>query len=263
MTQAKTPRSELAFFLVLTFTASAPFYAMASSGGGNVYMLMWVPGLSAMATRLLFHRNAGALGWSLPTLRVAALAWIAPALYASIAYGAVWGSGMGGFDPARFHGDVLTFLLIGLLQSLFLALGEELGWRGFLVPALASRLSFRGTAIASGGIWAFWHIPLIVFSDYNASTPVWYALPWFCAMVIAISFPLAWTRLHSGSVWPATILHATHNLFVQGWFDQVTVDTGPTRWLVGEFGAVLALTVATFAWLFLRANPPVANASPR
>jgi hypothetical protein len=38
-------------------------------------------------------------------------------------------------------------------------------------------------------------------------------------------------------VWPAAILHASHNLFVQALFDRVTVDTGPTKWLTGECGA--------------------------
>jgi membrane protease YdiL (CAAX protease family) len=253
MTQAKTSPAELALFLILTFAASVLLYALVSSGMGHAYLLMWVPGVSAIATRLLFHRNARGLGWSLPSWRLAALAWIAPVLYASVAYGLVWWSGMGGMDPSRFHADVPTFLIVGLLQSMLLSLGEEIGWRGFLVPALASSLSFRGTAIASGLIWALWHVPLILFADYNAGTPAWYALPWFFVMVVAISFPLAWIRLRSGSVWPATILHASHNLFLQGWFDQVTVDAGPTRWLVGEFGAILALTVATCAWLFLRA----------
>lgn len=259
MTQTPTSRAELAVFLGLTCAMSAPLYAMAASRGGDVYLLMWVPGASAIATRLLFHRSVGGLGWSLPSLRLAVIAYIAPVVYASIAYGLVWWTGFGDLDPSRFQGDMATFLVIGMLQTLFLSLGEELGWRGFLVPALANTMSFRRTAFVSGVIWALWHVPLIVLAGYNAGTPAWYALPFFFTMVIAISFPLAWVRLRSKSVWPAAVLHASHNLFVQGWFDQVTVDTGPTRWLVGEFGAVLALTVATCAWLFLRASTALAR----
>jgi hypothetical protein len=58
-------------------------------------------------------------------------------------------------------------------------------------------------------------------------------------------------------VWPAAILHASHNLFVQGFFDRVTVDTGPTRWLTGEFGAALAVAIGATAWLFWRTRDAV------
>jgi hypothetical protein len=58
-------------------------------------------------------------------------------------------------------------------------------------------------------------------------------------------------------VWPAAILHASHNLFVQAFFDRVTVNTGPTRWLTSEFGAALAVTIAVTAWLFWRARDAI------
>ena len=125
------------------------------------------------------------------------------------------------------------------------------------MPTLARTRSFRSTALISGSIWAAWHVPLIVFSDYNAGTPSWYSVPCVAIMVVSIAFPLAWLRLRSGSVWPAAILHASHNLFVQGFFDRVTVDTGPTRWLTSEFGAGLAITIGITAWLFWRARDAV------
>jgi len=76
-------------------------------------------------------------------------------------------------------------------------------------------------------------------------------------MVISLGVPFAWLRLRSGSVWPAAILHASHNLFVQAFFDRVTVDTGPTRWLTTEFGAALALAIVATAWIFWRARESV------
>lgn len=76
----------------------------------------------------------------------------------------------------------------------------------------------------------------------------------FAVAVISMAFPLAWLRLRSGSVWPAAIMHASHNLYIQSFFDRVTVDTGPTKYLVSEFGAVVALTMAVTAWLIWRAR---------
>jgi hypothetical protein len=71
-------------------------------------------------------------------------------------------------------------------------------------------------------------------------------------MVIGISFVMAWLRLHSGSLWTGAILHATHNLWIQGVFDRVTGDTGPTEWIIGEFGIGLAIALAILGWLAWR-----------
>jgi membrane protease YdiL (CAAX protease family) len=112
-------------------------------------------------------------------------------------------------------------------------------------------------------------VPLIVFADYNGGTPAWYSVLCFVIMVTALGVPFAWLRLRSRSVWPAAILHASHNLFVQAFFDRVTVDTGPTRWLTSEFGAALAITISVTAWIFWRArasvptpDAPLASSAP-
>jgi uncharacterized protein len=171
----------------------------------------------------------------------------------------VWVAGLGGVDLARFQTGVAPFVILGSLHSLASATGEELGWRGFLVPTLARTMSFGRTALLSGAIWATWHVPLILFADYNAGTPAWFSVPCFAIMVIAIAVPMAWLRLRTRSVWPAAIMHASHNLYVQGFFDRVTVDTGATRWLTTEFGAGLAVTIGVTAWLFWRRGDAVAQ----
>lgn len=257
-------RAELATFLGLTLVGSTVFWCLLAAAGGLAkapgYLagLMWTPGVSALATRLLFHRNLRGLGWRWPATRWAVLGYVLPLAYATVAYGAVWLAGLGGVDLARFQRNPLTFATLGFLQSLVFATGEELGWRGFLVPALARTMSLGRTAAVSGAIWAAWHVPIILFAGYNAGTPAAYAVLCFAVGIISMSLPFAWLRLRSGSVWPAAILHASHNLFIQGFFDAVTVDTGTTRWLTGEFGAALAVTIAATAWLFWRARGAVA-----
>jgi membrane protease YdiL (CAAX protease family) len=144
------------------------------------------------------------------------------------------------------------FVVLGTVLSLSSALGEELGWRGFLVPKLAEGTTFTRTALVSGTIWSAWHMPLIILADYNGGTSVPYSIACFVVMVLGISFPLAWLRLRSGSVWPAALLHASHNLYIQGFFDRVTADTGITKYLVSEFGAVLALAAAVTGFVFWR-----------
>ncbi len=263
---AHDTRAELTTFLALTFGLSAVFWRLiidagnlGAQGGMYVLALMWCPGVSALITRLIFQRNVRGEGWRLGDVRWSALAYVLPLGYATVAYGLVWLAGLGGVDLGRFTTGILPFIVVGSLQSLLSATGEELGWRGFLVPTLARTRSFKQTSLISGAIWAAWHVPLIIGANYNGGTPAWYSVLWFAVMVVALSFPFAWLTLHSGSVWPAAILHATHNLFVQGFFDRVTVDTGPTRWLTGEFGAALAITVGITAWLFWRARDAVAT----
>ena len=265
-TSSSQARAELTTFLCLTFALSAVFWwlivaagGLGARGGLYVFALMWSPGVSALVTRLIFQHNLRGEGWTWrrTTTRWAVLAYLLPLGYATLAYGLVWLTGLGGVDFGRFRVSVAYFLAYGSLASLLSATGEELGWRGFLVPTLARTMSFGRTAVISGAIWAAWHVPLIVFADYNGGTPAWYSVLCFVVMVVSLGVPFAWLRLRSGSVWPAAILHASHNLFVQGFFDRVTVDTGPTRWLTGEFGAALALAIVGTAWLFWRARTSV------
>jgi CAAX protease family protein len=265
-TKPPLARRQLATFLILTFGSSAVFWwlivnagGLGAHGGLFVFALMWCPGISALVTRLVFQRNLRGEGWGLGPARWLAVAYLLPLAYAIPAYGIVWITKLGGMDPARFKTGVGTFIVLGSIQSLLSATGEELGWRGFLVPALSQRMSFGKTAVLSGSIWAAWHVPLIVFADYNGGTPSWYSVLCFAVMVVSMGVPIAWLRLRSGSVWPAAILHASHNLYVQGFFDRVTVDTGPTKWLTGEFGAALAVTIGITGFLFWRVRAAIDN----
>lgn len=260
-----TPRlqQELVTFLALTVALSSIFYAIIigrhslSAGGGLfVLALMWCPGVSALVTRLIFQHDGRGEGWRWGRTRYELAGYLLPLAYAIPAYGAVWLSGFGAVDLGRFQTNPLRFVLLGTLVSVCSATGEELGWRGFLVPKLAEGTTFTRVALVSGIIWSAWHVPLIVFADYNGGTPAAYSIACFVVMVIAISFPLAWLRLRSGSVWPAALLHASHNLYIQGFFDRVTVDTGITEYLTGEFGAALALTTVVTGIIFWRLAAP-------
>jgi len=252
-------------FLALTLAFSSICYgriisagSLGVDGGIWVLLLMWSPGTSALLTRLIYQRNVRGQGWGWGQTRWQLLAYFLPIGYAALAYSAVWAAGLGGIGP--FTPNLLKFVTLGTLSSCFSALGEELGWRGFLVPELAKFNNFTRTALISGSIWALWHTPLILFADYNSGTSKPYALLCFIVMVIGISFAFAWIRLRSGSVWTGMFLHASHNLWIQGFFDRVTVNTGKTLWYTTEFGAALAIVavfVALFFWKRRDRLPPV------
>jgi uncharacterized protein len=94
-------------------------------------------------------------------------------------------------------------------------------------------------------------MPVLLFADYNSGTPWWFALSCFAVMVVAISVVLTWIRLRSNSVWPCAIFHASHNLFIQGFFSPLTATKGRwTPYAVDEFGVAVPAVAIVFAILF-------------
>jgi membrane protease YdiL (CAAX protease family) len=240
-------RYGLIFFLVLTFAISSIHYVRSFSGaslGSVVPFLMWTPGLCAIVTQLVFRRTIAGLGWRLGPWRYLGLAMLLPVVYGLAIYVPVWVVGGGRFD-AGFLATVFPILPLALAQNLVFALGEEIAWRGFLVPALYRAGGFAWSGIASGIIWGLWHVPLIAVGGYGAGTPAWYAVTCFMIAVTAMSVTLAWLRLRSASIWPAVLYHGVHNLAIQRIFDGSTIDTGWTKWITTEFG--IGLTIASVA----------------
>ena len=275
MSEIRSSRAQIVMYLVLVFLCSSVFYFLmlrghTLAGGGGLYVtgIMWCPSLAAFATLYLNRRSFTELGWKWPIWKYAAMSWYVPLLYAGIAYVIVWIFGLGGFPNRQFMqglvarmgvasspviSTVLYVLLtgsFGMIGSLSRALGEEIGWRGFLVPELSKTTSFTGTALFSGMVWACWHYPILIWGDYNAGTPSWYGLTCFTVMVVAIAVVFAWLRLKSGSLWTGAILHASHNLYVQAIFTRLTHDRGKTAWFIDEFGAGLPLVAVVFAIYF-------------
>src|SRR5581483_2792772 len=264
-------------YLLLVFLFSSVFYALILTSrhlgaGGGLYVvgLMWFPGLAAMATLKLRGRSLSELGWKWGQTRYQVQSWAIPLLYAAVTYAIVWATGLGGFYNPEFvarasermglpvpagAATLLYVLLLGILgmaRSLSTALGEEIGWRGFLVPELWRTASFTRTALLSGMVWSVWHYPILLFADYNAGTPAWYGLTCFTVGVVSLSFVMAWLRLKSGSLWTGAILHASHNLYIQNVFTPLTRNTGRTQYFIDEFGCVLPAVILAFAVYYWR-----------
>ncbi len=272
----RSSKTQIFTYVAALFAFSSVFYflvlhAGSLGAGGGLYVrgLMWCPALAAFFTMRLNRRRLSELGWSWRGNYQWA-SWFIPLIYAAIAYVIVWSTGLGGFPNPEFADNALKTLglhasrgvstaiyillvcTFGLVGSLASGLGEEIGWRGFLVPELAKNVSFTATALISGVIWSIWHYPVLIWGDYNAGTKTWYALTCFTVMVISISFVFAWMRLKSGSLWTGAMLHASHNLFVQAIFTPLTRNTGTTAWYIDEFGAVLPAIAIVFAIYFWR-----------
>jgi membrane protease YdiL (CAAX protease family) len=103
---------------------------------------------------------------------------------------------------------VQACILAPLLNSLF-TFGEEWGWRGYLLPRLLP-LGQWPAILLSGAIWGVWHAPVILLGYNYPQSPV---LGVFMMTGLCVIFGIlfGWTRLATGSVWPAVIGHAALN----------------------------------------------------
>jgi membrane protease YdiL (CAAX protease family) len=265
-------RRHITTFLALTAALCLPsYYSIIAAPSLKqipdlaVIGIMWAPGVAALATRLIYQRNVRGFGWRLGASRYVFFSYLLPPAAALVVYGAVWATGLGGFSVEHltvgagssrglasfaFWRSVAVAATGGFVLEAMLALGEELGWRGLLVPELARLAPFERDGLVSGSIWVLFHVPGILFAGYHSRAAVWYGLVVFSASFVAISFILAWLRVKSGSVWPAVIFHASHNLFIQNIFDRLTVSGTVTQYLttdcvrvprIGAFRAVDSL----------------------
>ena len=271
------PAKKIATFLGITLSISCIFYYLIiSSGtlnaGGGIFvlLLMWTPGFAGIVTQLIFEHSLKGMGWKPGKFKYLGLAYILPVLYCLYVYGLTWIKGFGTFPSPEFMkqltdtypgvpGSYALLIFIGIMAtlgvmvSLLTATGEEIGWRGLLVPEMAKIMPYSRVSLVSGLIWALWHMPLIFFADYKLpGVPVWYSSLMFLIMVVGISFVFAWLCLKSGSLWTAAILHASHNLFVQSVFTPLTGQTAVTPYIIDEFGCGLAITIVLIAFLFWR-----------
>ncbi|UPG88238.1 CPBP family intramembrane metalloprotease [Luteibacter aegosomaticola] len=272
--QTKSTWKPVAFFLAWLVVLSAPVDLLAWHAGASTAMLsrmvMWCPGIAAILTAFRFRVSSEELGLCLPEGKSVWVGYFAPWLYAVPVYVVTWILVKDAFDWAVFaraqagpyrmeaHQGLFAMafgvpstLTFGLLSTIMWALGEELGWRGFLAPAFTSRLGPTASGLIVGAIWAVWHYPMLLGAGYNAGTAHLYATVCFTLMVISLGVLLSWMRLVTGSVWPCVIVHASHNTLVQGVLDAMTSHTGRAPWVTTEFGAGMAVTVALVATAYV------------
>lgn len=94
------------------------------------------------------------------------------------------------------------------------ALGEEAGWRGYMMPKLEELFGIKRAILIGGVIWGVWHFPAI-YAGHNFGTD-YFGAPWtgfleFTLSTIFMGAILTYLTKKSGSVWPAAFLHAVNN----------------------------------------------------
>jgi uncharacterized protein len=148
------------------------------------------------------------------------------------------------FPVAQGASRSVEFVDAFLIALLFVALGEEPGWRGYLLPTLSSRIGPVMAALAICPVWAIWHYPLI-----GSQLPL-ELLPQFLISLTGGSFVLAWLTMRAnGGVLPAMLCHGMINGIGANYLyrlfegEALTIIwwTNSTLWLVAGAFAALAM----------------------
>ena len=253
MTGTTRPWAKIIAFVALTFAISSVFYVimyLTGSARDIGVFWMWSPGVSAILTQWLFRGSIRDFGWNVGPIKYWLLGLLVPLLYALVIYGVAWATGLAGFKlPTLAY---IAFLPVGLVAACIAALGEEIGWRGLLVPELSKLTTFTKTVLLTWIIWGVWHYPAIIFADYHSDAPRLFDLGALSITVLGLSVFTAWLRLRSGSLWPAVVWHGAHNLFIQEAFVHMSFDTGPTEYVIDDFGLGLVLATLALGYIFWR-----------
>lgn len=241
------PRLALPLFLVLAFCLSWYPWALHAAGypgnpNPNPLGLLLAALIAAAVSG--GWRESIAILKSIVRVRVSPVLWLAVfavpvgALAVAAAIAALFGTSV---QPTSIDwSDVLDRFLVALL---FVALGEEPAWRGFLQPVLQQRMSVLRATSCVAAIWAAWHAPLF------GAEFAWQVVPAFLVSVVAATFVLAWLRNASrGSVLLPMLMHATVNTVGAGLVFHWVEDRVTHFWFIyaGVWAALaLALTVLT------------------
>ncbi|QYC40513.1 CAAX amino terminal protease self- immunity [Nonomuraea coxensis DSM 45129] len=166
-------------------------------------------------------------------------------------------------------GQVLTLQFVlgavaGPLLNAIPALGEEWGWRGWLLPRLVAAKGVLPGLLLSGVIWGLWHAPLTLLGYNYPRLGSWAAL-YFVGFCVLAGVLFGWLRLRTGSVWPAVVAHGSLNAVAPGVLLLGDPASPPNEVLVGITGLVGWVLLAVVGALLLRFAParPPAPPAPR
>lgn len=268
----------IGIFLLITVVLSVVFEGlMGRIGTMTRYLVMgvmWCPGVAAILTCIILKRDIRSLPWGLGPAKWILAAWLLPMGYGLAVYLpvwllslggarfgnaetlALWSQGVLGKGPTSLGGALFYLLLLatlGVINAAANALGEEIGWRGFLVWEMRKVMPFWMVGLGSGLLWSLWHYPGILLTNYSAGEGNrWLQLVLFTASVTPMGIVFAYFAFRANSLWAATILHASHNCFIQSVYTPLTIKGPGTHLYIDEFGCLLPIASIALAAYFLR-----------
>ena len=247
---------------------------------------MFCPLAATLLVKKVFLHQPTGIGWKVQGRRRYWLAaWFGPAVFtvlAAVLYFAVFPSRLdlsgswlvtaygGEMDAATLRSQLgvssasymletgLFAITLAPVINMFFALGEEAGWRGYMMPRLKERFGLLNGRMLGGVIWGVWHWPIMLLTGYEYGThylgaPVLGLFVW-CVVCFALNTLLDWLYEKTGCIWVPSIAHGAFNA-VASLFVVLTnpADTyynvlGPMP--IGLIGMLPMLAAAV--WLTLR-----------
>jgi membrane protease YdiL (CAAX protease family) len=112
-------------------------------------------------------------------------------------------------EPIQIVSEAGVAIVLLILMLIVLSAGEEIGWRGHLLPLLQARMSALTASLVLGALWAGWHVPVF----YGAGIEGWaFALRFVSIFGGAVMYTWLFNNT-GGSVLAVTLLHAGTNLW--------------------------------------------------
>lgn len=173
--------------------------------------------------------------------RTIAVAAAAPPLFSGMGILADWS--LGGTRSIGLPPWWALLVILGYVAVLGGPLGEELGWRGYLLPTLESRVGTIWATVVIGLVWWLWHLPLF-FLDGTIQTVVPQWIFFWQIMVTSIFYTLLVHRT-PGSLAAPLVFHTSFNSSVG-----ILLLGGSTASPAHSRPLVLALVAATAVAFF-------------
>jgi membrane protease YdiL (CAAX protease family) len=256
-------KAGLFYFIVMALSVALVMFFRLAAPKSEIVMLanMLTP---ALATVIMLYvltsdgykrKVSFSLGLTRSGWHSWSLALLLPLVVLTVTYGLGWWSGTAGFATPTgtdWFPDLIINLLLNLIIIVPLVVGEEIGFRGYLLPRLRELGSTKAVVI-SGFLHGTWHLPLILLTSfYLTEGNRLLTIPLFLMLLTASGMMSGVLRLTTDSLWPSVIFHATFNAFL-GVFATLTVARSPmTIYIIGESGVLMLAVTAGVAFWFLQ-----------
>jgi uncharacterized protein len=239
---------ELAVALALPHAGVAPLISIAVPA---VAVAVTVLGTVRPGRRRAAWADVG-FGW--PSWRALLAAVVGPVVITAVSFGVAAALGVVRFAvPGGTIGRDLALMAVSVVAFAVVFLGEEVGWRGFLLARLCAVLPARRAVLVAGACQAAFHLPLLTLTTtYQLLGSRWIVVPTVMVTLTLAGVWYGWLRLWSGSIWPVTLSHSAFNHLMEG-AAGVAVATSPVAmaYTTTETGVVTLLVVLATA-VYLR-----------
>ncbi|WP_432879738.1 CPBP family intramembrane glutamic endopeptidase [Kribbella sp. CA-245084] len=179
---------------------------------------------------------------------------VVPLLLCGGAYGTALLIGAGHLHVGAISASAVANLVVAFVVPTVIILGEEIGWRGYLLPRFQQLTGRRRAAVITGFAHGLFHLPLILIATtYDTGGARWIVAPCAVLTITAAGVLYAWLRDRSNSVWPVAIAHnAANTVFDLGASAVVATSGSSLAYVAGETGFATLGACVVVALVLLR-----------